>query len=265
MMFFGLLLAVLIGVSLGLLGGGGAILAVPVFNYVLGFGAKEAIASSLVVIGVTSLSGILGHWREGRIRLRVALVFGLFAVAGAYLGARLAVLFSGAGQLALFVVVMLISAFFMFRDNDKGSDKEEDNGKSENFSVAGMSIGRAIGLAVLGMAVGILTGLVGVGGGFMIVPALVLVGQMPINEAAGASLLVIAANSVSGFAGYLGEVEIQWGLLALFAVLAVAGSFAGTYLVRFVPQRMLRKTFAVFLVLMAIFILYQNWEVISFV
>src|SRR3990170_7167607 len=114
MIFFGLLLAVLIGVSLGLLGGGGAILAVPVFNYVLGFGAKEAIASSLVVIGVTSLSGILGHWREGRIRLRVAFVFGLFAVAGAYLGARLAVLFSGAEERGPFAWGPVTPPFLFF-------------------------------------------------------------------------------------------------------------------------------------------------------
>jgi uncharacterized membrane protein YfcA len=253
MVIIGLLLAVLVGLSVSLLGGGGAILAVPVFVYVLGFGTKEAVASSLAVVGVTSLTGAASHWREGRARLGVALVFGIFAMAGAYLGARLAVFFSSAVQLTLLAVVMVIAAFFMFRDNDK-SDEEDD--ESESSSVTQVPLGRAVGLAVLAVAVGALTGLVGVGG-FLMVPALVLVGQVPTKEALGTSLLVIMMISASGFVGYLGKVQIQWGLMALFAALAVAGSFAGAYLVRFVPQATLRKLFAVFLVLTAIFILYQ--------
>src|SRR5215208_4530183 len=262
MTVLGLLLAALVGILLGLLGGGGAILAVPIFNYVMGFGAKEAIASSLVVVGITSLSGIFGHWREGRVRPRVALLFGLFAMAGAFLGAQLATLFSGAAQLILFALVMLISAFFMFRDNNSSDKNQEDGADPDSSSVAGVPIWRAVVLAALGVAVGVLTGLVGVGGGFLIVPALVLLGNVHMKEAAGTSLLVIAANSAAGFVGYLGKVEIQWGLLALFTVLAVAGSFAGTYLVRFVPSEKLQKGFAIFLVLMAIFILYQNRQAI---
>jgi uncharacterized protein len=264
MMILGLSLAALVGVLLGLLGGGGAILAVPIFKYVMSFGTKEAIASSLVVVGVTSLSGVFGHWQEGRVRLRVALLFGPFAMAGAFLGARLASFFSGAAQLLLFAVVMLVAAFFMFRDNNKGADEGEEDDESESSSIAGVHVWRAVGLAVLGVAVGILTGLVGVGGGFMIVPALVLLGNVPMKEAAGTSLLVITANSAAGFVGYLGAVEVQWGLLALFTALAAAGSFAGTYLVRFVPQTILRKSFAVFLVLMAIFIIYENRQAIPF-
>jgi uncharacterized membrane protein YfcA len=252
MVILGLSLAVLVGLSVSLLGGGGAILAVPIFFYVLGFGAKEAVASSLAVVGVTSLSGAVSHWREGRARLRIALVFGVFAMAGAYFGAWLAVFFSGATQLTLLAVVMVVAAFFMFRDNNS----DEDDAESENPSIAQVALGRAVGLAALAMAVGALTGLVGVGG-FLMVPALVLVGQVPTKEALGTSLLVIVMISASGFVGYLGKVEIPWGLTALFTALAVVGSFAGAYLVRFVPQATLRKLFAVFLVLLAIFILYQ--------
>lgn len=258
MRVIGLLLAALIGISVGLLGGGGAILAVPIFKYVLGFGTKEAIASSLVVVGVTSLFGGAEHWREGHVRPRIALVFGVFAAAGAYGGAQLAALFSGAAQLILLAAVMLVAAFFMFRNNDKGSDEDEEDGDPESPSVAGLPIWRAVGLVGLGVAVGVLTGLVGVGGGFLIVPALVLLGQLRMEEAVGTSILVIAMNSGAGFVGYLGKVELQWGLLALFTALAVAGSFAGTYLVRFVPSGTLQKAFAVFLVGIAIFILYQN-------
>ncbi len=255
MVIIGLLLAVLVGLSVSLLGGGGAILAVPIFVYVMGFGAKEAVASSLAVVGLTSLSGAVSHWREGRARLRIALVFGIFAMAGAYLGAWLAVFFSSAAQLALLAVVMVVAAFFMFRDNNK-ADEDEEDAEPESPSIAQVPLGRAVGLAVLAVAVGGITGLVGVGG-FLMVPALVVVGQVPTKEALGTSLLVIVMISASGFVGYLGKVEIQWGLMALFTALAVAGSFAGAYLVRFVPQGTLRKLFAVFLVLLAVFILYQ--------
>jgi uncharacterized membrane protein YfcA len=252
MMVLGLSLAVLIGLSIGLLGGGGAILAVPIFIYVLGLGAKEAIASSLMVVGATSLFGMAAHWREGNVQLRVAFLFGVFAMAGAYLGAQLATFFSSAAQLALFAAVMLVSAFFMFRDNQSDEDEEDESG---DYSFAWKTL---VLLAVVGVAIGVLTGLVGVGGGFLIVPALVLLGNVPVKQAVGTSVLVIAMNSASGFVGYLGKVEIQWGLLTLFTVLAIAGSFAGTYLVRFVPSDKLQTAFAVFLVLMAIFILYEN-------
>jgi uncharacterized protein len=256
MLVIGLLLAVLVGLSVSLLGGGGAILAVPIFVYVLDFGTKEAVASSLVVVGLTSLSGAVSHWREGRVRLRVALVFGLFAMASAYLGAWLAVFFSSAAQLTLLAVVMVVAAFFMFRDRNNNPDEDEEDAESASPSIAQVSLGRVLGLAVLAVSVGALTGLVGVGG-FLMVPTLVLVGQVPTKEALGTSLLVIVMISVSGFVGYLGKVEIQWALVALFTALAVAGSFAGAYLVRFLPQGTLRKFFAGFLVLVAVFILYQ--------
>ena len=239
MIIIGLLLAVLIGLSIGLLGGGGAILAVPIFVYVLGFGTKEAVASSLVVVGTTSLLAVT-HWREGNVTLRVALIFGVFAMAGAYLGAQLAVFFGEAVQLILLAVVMLAASFFMFRDNE-GSDEDEGDGEPEGSSIMQVPLGCAVGLAVLGVAVGVLTGLVGVGGGFLIVPGLALLADVSMKQAVGSSVLIIAANSVSGFVGYLGKVELQWGLLALFAALAIAGSFAGTYLVRFVPRISCRR------------------------
>lgn len=244
----GLLLAVLIGASLGLLGGGGSILAVPVFVYVLGFGAKEAIAMSLAVVGLTSLFAAYGHWRAGNVDLRVALIFGAVAMSGTYLGARLSVFFSGSAQLILFAGVMLAAAFFMFRDRTPGVEDPQTTGKKLSL--------RAI--VPEGLAVGVLTGLVGVGGGFLIVPALVLLGKVPMKLAVGTSLLVISMKSAAGFAGYLGQVEIPWAFMGLFTTLAIAGSFAGTYLVRFVPQRTLKKAFAAFLVVMGLFILGQN-------
>lgn len=242
----GLLLAALIGVSLGLLGGGGSILTVPIFVYVLGYGAKEAIAMSLAVVGVTSLFAMVGHWRQGNVNLRVALIFGAVAMSGTYLGARLAVFFSGTAQLILFAGVMLIAAFFMFRDKTSVSEAEAH----EKMPL--------LLIVVEGIAVGVLTGLVGVGGGFLIVPALVLLGKVPMKAAVGTSLLVIAMKSASGFVGYLGQVEIPWAFMGLFTAVAIAGSFGGTYIARFVPQEMLKKGFAAFLIVMGVFILFQN-------
>jgi uncharacterized membrane protein YfcA len=262
MAIVGLLLAVLMGISLGLLGGGGSILAVPILKYVVGFGAKEAIASSLAVVGLTSLFAAIGHWRSGHVNVRVALIFGTVAMAGTYLGARLAVFFSGAAQLALFAAVMIVAAYFMFRENGSNpTANPTEDGSDSDFSGKRMSYGLIV---IEGLAVGVLTGLVGVGGGFLIVPALVVLGKVPMKEAVGTSLVVIAMKSAAGFAGYVGQVEIRWSYLAMFTAVAIAGSLGGTYLVRYVPQGALKKTFAVFLVVMGAFILYQNRGVVPF-
>lgn len=255
MVLLGFALAALIGLALGLLGGGGSILTVPIFVYVLGFDAKQAIAMSLAVVGVTALVGAVGHWRARNVNLRVGLIFGAVAMVGTYLGARLAVFFSGAAQLALFAVVMLMAAYFMFRD-----ERSRASAKPEQPVIARPM---PLGLIVLeGIAVGVLTGLVGVGGGFLIVPALVILGRIPMKEAVGTSLLVIAMKSFAGFAGYLGQVEVPWAFMTAFTGVAVAGILAGTYLVRFVSQAALKKAFAVFLVVMGSFILYQNRHVV---
>jgi len=248
MTFLGLLLAVFMGLALGLLGGGGSILAVPILVYVLGFSTKEAVAASLVIVGLTSMFGAAEHWRKGHVKLRVALVFGSFAAAGAYLGAQLAEFLSGPVQLSLFAVVMLGAAFFMFRNNESDEEGKDILSHSSTGSLL-------LALAAPGLGVGVLTGLVGVGGGFLIVPALVLIAEVPMETAVGTSLLIITINS---FAGYLGKAEMQWGLMALFTALAVAGSFAGAYLTRFVPSGALQKSFAVFVVVLAVFILYEN-------
>ena len=252
-MILGIALAALIGLSLGLRGGGGSILTVPIFVYVLGFGAKEAIAMSLAVVGATSLFGAASHWRSGNVNLRVALIFGAVAMAGTYLGARLAVFFSGAAQLALFAVVMLLAAFFMVRERKPAPDGALV--RSEGPEVKEMPLGLIV---VEGIAVGVLTGLVGVGGGFLIVPALVLLGKVPMKQAVGTSLLVIAMKSAAGFYGYLGQVEVDWAFMSLFTAVSIAGIFAGTYLVRFVSQQQLKRSFAVFLLVMGGFILWQN-------
>lgn len=246
MLVAGLALAAAIGVALGLLGGGGSILAVPIFVYVLGYGAKEAVAMSLVVVGAASLFAAFGHWRAGRVDWRVAGIFGAVAMAGAFLGARLSVFFSGSVQLVLLAVVMLAAAGFMYRESSP--------------LAAGEAGGRmpVLLLVAEGLGVGALTGIVGVGGGFLIVPALVLLAGIPMKDAVGSSLVVIALNSATGFLGHLGQVQIPWGFVGAFTAIAIVGSFAGSWAVKFIPQRTLEKGFAVFLVVTGAVILAQN-------
>ena len=195
MTLIGLLLAVVMGLTLGLLGGGGSVLAVPILVYAFGFGAKEAVAASLAVVGLTSLFGAAEHWRTDRIKLRVALVFGPIAAAGAYLGAHLAGLLSGAVQLSLFAVVMLVAALFMFRNGGLVKDGDEPYTPD--------SVGRLfLRLALPGTGIGILTGLVGVGGGIVVVPVLTLMLGVDIRYAIGASIVsVIATSSAASITG----------------------------------------------------------------
>jgi hypothetical protein len=275
MVGIGLALAALIGVALGLMGGGGSILTVPIFVYVLGFGAKEAIALSLAVVGAVSLVGAVGHWRAGNVRVRVALTFGAVAMLGTYAGARLATLVSGRTQLLIFAGVMLVAAWFMFRDRDvtEGASVER-RGALRSDGTAWRARGRRPGagsgdpgrrpwlryglIVGEGLGVGVLTGLVGVGGGFLIVPVLVLLAGLTMKEAVGTSLLVIALKSGAGVYGYLGQVEVPWAFLALFTAVAIGGILAGTYLIRYVSQAGLRRSFAAFLVVMGSWILWQN-------
>lgn len=250
----GLLLASAIGLSLGLLGGGGSILTVPIFVYVLGYAAKPAIAMSLPVVGATSLVGAVGHWRAGNVNLRQAVSFGVVAMVGAYAGARLAVLVSGVVQLTLLAVVMLAAAMSMLR---RPRDRAATAGTADAKPVS-----RPLVLLV-GLGVGLLTGLVGIGGGFLIVPALVILARLPMKQAVGTSLVVIAMNSASGFAGYLGQVDVPWAFMGMFTAVAIGGILVGTYLVRFVSQQALKRAFALFLLLMGGVILYQNRGVFS--
>jgi hypothetical protein len=244
MTFAAVALGFLVGLSLGLLGGGGSILTVPILVYVLGFEAKEAIAGSLAVVGLVALVGAWRHARAGQLEGRTAVVFGAVAMAGAYGGARGARLVSGEVQLVLFAVVMLVVAAFMLRARPAAT---ESRAATPPW---------VVGLVALG--VGALTGLVGIGGGFLIVPALVLFLAVPIKRAVGTSLLVIFFNAAAGFAGYLGQVALPWALLAAFGACAVAGIVAGSHLVHYVSPRILRRAFAFFLVAVAFWMLIRN-------
>lgn len=251
-MFTGLALAMLIGMLLGLLGGGGSILTVPVLVYALGYTPKAAIAMSLAVIGVTSLVGAAIHARLGNVRMSTAATFGLPAMVGALVGAKLAAFLTGGAQLVLLGVVLLAAAGSMLRSHPVTSD-----------DVAPPAPMRRALLVPIALSVGILTGLVGVGGGFLVVPALVLLARVPMRQAVGTSLLVIAMNSAAGFVGYLGAVELDTVFLGSFTAAAIVGVLAGTVVIARIPQATLKRAFAVLLLIMGGFVLYKNRMVLQ--
>lgn len=240
MPLLGLFLAGLVGVSLGLLGGGGSILAVPILVYAVGMAAKPAIAVSLIVVGTTSLAGSFRHWRAGNVDLRTAAVFGLVSMAAAYAGGKAAARIPDELQLTMFAVVMLTVAVSMFRSGSRAVEP---------------GAVRLPLVAAAAAAVGLLTGVVGAGGGFLIVPALVLFAGLPMKRAVGTSLLVIAMNTASGFAAYAGQVSIDWTYTVVFTAIAIAGVVFGSAAVRFVSPPQLKRGFAVFLVAVSAFVL----------
>lgn len=240
----GLALAVLIGVSLGLLGGGGSILTVPTLVYVMNVEPKAAIAMSLPVVGITALFAGVKHWRAGQVDLHVAIGFGIVAMAGSLVSARAAKMIPGVVQLTLLAVVMLVASAVMMKGPIGASDVESER--------------NPLMLGLVGLGVGGLTGLVGIGGGFLFVPALVLLGGVPIKRAVGTSLIVIAMNIAAAAIGYRGQASIDWTLVAGFTACAVGGSLVGARLVGRVSSDGLRRGFAWFLVVIALFVLWQN-------
>src|SRR5688572_11953769 len=187
MELLGAALAILIGLTLGLLGAGGSILTVPVLVYVLGVATKPAIAMSLPIVGTTSLVGAISHWRSGNVELHTAVSFGAIAMVGSYAGARLSIFMSGGAQLALLGIVMFGAAFSMLRGGATPATPSPDHPSPTTRR-------RRALLAATALGVGVLTGLVGIGGGFLIVPALVLLAHVPMKHAVGTSLVVIAMN-----------------------------------------------------------------------
>ena len=235
-------LAVLVGVSLGLLGGGGSILTVPLLAYVAGLDAKEAISTSLLVVGVTSAVGAVSHAWAGRVRWRTGLMFGAAGMAGAYAGGLLARFVPGAVLLIGFAVIMMATAVAMVRGR-----RETEAGSFPSLPVAK--------IVVLGLTVGLVTGLVGAGGGFLVVPALALLGGLSMPVAVGTALVVIAMNSFAGLAGHLATAHIHWPLAAAVTAAALIGTLVGARLTAFVNPAVLRKAFGWFVLAMASVIL----------
>lgn len=236
-----------IGVLLGLVGGGGSILAVPILVYVLGEPVKRATTESLLIVGVTALVGALAAARAGRVRWRVGLAFAAAGAATAVAGTALNRLVNSHAILLAFAVLLVAAGYGMLRRRpDRGSP-------SENPQTPAWSR-----VAAAGAATGLLTGFFGVGGGFVIVPALALALGLPMTLAIGTSLLVIALTSASALAAHLVSGGINIGLAAAFTAAALIGALVGTRLHGHVPDTRLRQVFASLLLAIAVFLVAKN-------
>lgn len=240
-------LALGVGLSLGLLGGGGSILMVPLLAYVAGLDATHAIATSLLVVGVTSAVGAVSHARAGHVRWRTGVLFGTAGMAGAYAGGWMSQFLPGSLLLVGLAAVMITAAIAMVRGRSAQAVRSSES-----------PTGRPAALLLQGAAVGLVTGLVGAGGGFLVVPALALLCGLPMAAAIGTSLLVIAMNSFAGLAGHLTAAAIDWRLAAAVTAAAVVGGLVGARLSTRVSVEVLRVGFGWFVLAMASVILAQE-------
>ncbi|MGA7615100.1 MAG: sulfite exporter TauE/SafE family protein [Thermoanaerobaculia bacterium] len=242
----GAILAALVGVSLGLLGGGGSIITVPLLVYVLGVEPHASVGMSLAVVGITSLIGAIVHFRRGTVDGRTGALFAGSGMVAAYFGSRLTRLFSDQGLMLTFAGLMIvIGVLMLFRRGT--ADTEETTKKSSAWKAL-----------LAGVGVGVLTGALGVGGGFLIVPALVFFGGLGMRQAVGTSLVVIAINCAAGFAGHFGAEGLDLGITALVAGPAAAGTIVGARLANTISPSSLRKSFAVFVILVAFYLIWKN-------
>lgn len=260
----GFIAALIIGIVLGLIGGGGSILTVPVFVYLLGIDPLQATAYSLFVVGLTALTGAIRNMRKKLIDFKVAILFSIPAFIAVYIARKFIMpalpeeLFTvfdftvsrDFGIMIFFAIIMLLAAFSMIRDKKKEIEKEAKEVKEVK--------GKTFWVILEGAGVGLLTGIVGAGGGFLIIPALVLLAKLPMKSAVATSLLIIAVKSLIGFIGDIQNLNIDWLFLAKFSVFSILGIFLGIYLNKYIDGKRLKKAFGYFVLLMAIFIIYKE-------
>lgn len=268
--------AVLMGLSLGLIGGGGSILTVPILVYLFQVDAVLATAYSLFIVGLTSLVGSFSHIKFGNIHWRTAIVFGIPSIISVFLtrsflvpripdpimtfgqnasGGATFVLTKSVGLLLLFAVIMVMAAYSMIKPSKKASADQstvvESDGQQPKFNYPLILSEGAI--------VGVVTGLVGAGGGFLIIPALVLLAKLPMKQAVGTSLMIIAAKSLIGFVGDMrGNEVIDWSFLAVFSSIAVVGILIGSWLSKRIPGEKLKPAFGWFVLVMGTYIIIKE-------
>ena len=253
--------AILMGLSLGLIGGGGSILTVPILVYLFHMDVVSATAYSLFIVGLTSLIGSFSHMRMGNIHWLTALVFGIPSIAGVFMTRAWLVpaippkLFTighfvitkPLGMLLLFAIIMLLASWSMIRKS-----KEKKTEKTPVHYHYPM-------IVLEGIFVGMITGLVGAGGGFLIIPALVLLARLPMKKAVGTSLIIIAAKSLIGFTGDLkGDQVIDWKFLLVFSAVSIVGIIAGSLLSRHVSNEKLKPAFGWFILVMGLYIIIRE-------
>ena len=258
----GYIAAIGMGLSLGLIGGGGSILTVPILVYLFHIDPVLATAYSLFIVGATSLFGSFSHIKLGNIHWRTAFVFGVPSIISVFLTRMYLVpaipnpIFTVAGHevskatglLVLFAVIMLAASYSMIRKQKKAAEADIDEVKY-NYPL----------ILAEGAIVGVVTGLVGAGGGFLIIPALVLLAKLPMKKAVGTSLMIIAAKSLIGFMGDLrGDEVIDWKFMLIFTAIAVVGIFTGSYLSSKISNDKLKPVFGWFVLVMGIYILLKE-------
>ena len=250
--------AILIGISLGLIGGGGSILTVPVLVYILGVNPVLATAYSLFVVGSTSLVGAATYMRKGLVNYKTALVFAVPSFIAVFLTRKFlvpalpdplftvgeAIITKNIGIMVFFALIMLAASYSMITAK-KCVDCNEDDPVVFNFPM----------IALEGSVVGVITGIVGAGGGFLIIPALVLLAKLPMKMAVGTSLLIIAAKSLIGFLGDLSTQTIDWQMLLIFTGLSIVGIFIGSALSKKINEKVLKTGFGWFVLIMGIYII----------
>jgi uncharacterized membrane protein YfcA len=266
--------AVVMGLSLGLIGGGGSILTVPILVYLFQVDAVLATAYSLFIVGLTSLVGSVSHVRLGNVHWRTAIVFGIPSIISVFLtrsylvpripdpimtfgqdpsGGATLVITKSVGLLLLFAVIMVMAAYSMIKPSKKsGTDtlsNTEDVQPQFNYPL----------ILAEGAIVGVVTGLVGAGGGFLIIPALVLLAKLPMKQAVGTSLMIIAAKSLIGFVGDMrGNEVIDWSFLGVFSSIAVVGILLGSWLSKRIPGEKLKPAFGWFVLVMGTYIIIKE-------
>ncbi|OLF14165.1 hypothetical protein BLA60_03165 [Actinophytocola xinjiangensis] len=246
-------LGLLMGVVIGGLGGGGGVLTIPALVYVLGQSAHDATTGSVVIVGVTALAGVLTRLRGDSIDWPTALAFGVVGLPTAYLGTLLNGTVGQPVLLLSFAGLTIVAAAAMLADRRRSAPPVvPDTGGTTVITRTRPTVDFALRTLVCGGAVGFLTGFLGVGGGFLIVPALVLAMRLPMRVAVGTSLLVIAINSAAALAVRLGDLDVDWSVIAPFAVAAIAGSSVGKIIANRLDTSRLTSAFAILLVLVGV-------------
>ena len=260
MLVLGFIGALLMGLVLGLIGGGGSILTVPIMVYFLDVNPILATAYSLFIVGITAFVGAVRNFQNQLVDFKTGIIFAIPAFIGVYIARAYfiemipdeiiilsAVLQKGTAIMIFFSLIMLLASYFMIRENNN-----EIKSSTLNYS--------KLFLSIEGLVVGILTGIVGAGGGFLIIPALVLFAKLPMKKAVATSLMIIAIKSLFGFIGDLGNVNLifDWSLLLLFTILSVIGIYFGIYLTKFIEGKSLKKGFGWFVLIMAFIILLKE-------
>ncbi|HEX5152207.1 MAG TPA: sulfite exporter TauE/SafE family protein [Parafilimonas sp.] len=254
----GYIAALFIGISLGLIGGGGSILTVPVLVYLFGISPIIATSYSLFVVGSTSLVGSFNSYRKGFVDIRTVFLFGISSIITVFITRKFViphipenimigktVIHFSVLTMILFAVLLLLASVSMIKSKQvEVTDGEYKTGFSK--------------LLLYGISIGLVTGFLGAGGGFLLIPALVLLLHLPMKKAVGTSLLIIALNSLAGFIGDIGHFQTNWAFLLTISLIAIAGVFAGSLLGRSVNGVKLKKAFGWFVLVMGIYIIIKE-------